>query len=575
MPGEIESFEQRIRAAAPGAPDIGNRHWVYVPYDQLTDATGPLTLTAPGDTGIVMMEALAKAHRRPYHKRKLVLILASQRHFALEQAARGVKVIYQFTPGIFSDGLVAASEEYKLPPLTMMEPAEREMRLDIEDAIGRGVRIDRVPNTTWLSTDEDFDRVYGYAAKKTSGEPIGKHHLMDRFYRRMREQTGYLMRDGEPEGGQFSYDAENRKPYRGQPPVPTRKGYAPDAITREAIAIVGREFPNHFGSAENWQLPLAAGEIEEAWSWTLRHLLPIFGPFEDAMYTPEPDMFHSRMSAFLNINRLLPRRVVNDVVEAAGKGLIPLASAEGFIRQILGWREFMRHIHRVTDGYRNITAAEEKRAPRKTGKAKKQAPVPLATREDEGARPSALDAARPLPAVYWGVPSGLNCLDTVVRQVVEEGWSHHITRLMVLANFATLAGYSPRELTDWFWIGYIDAYDWVVEPNVLGMGTFGDGGITATKPYVSGAAYVNRMSDYCSRCRYNPKIALGENACPFTALYWSFLEKHEPLLGRNPRMSMPYSTLRKKSPDERAALRQYAQRCVDDLAKATYDRLPG
>ncbi len=571
MPAVDEGFESQIRSAAPAASDIHDRQWIYVPYDQLTDATGPLAERAPHETGIVMLEALAKAHRRQYHKKKLVLILASQRHFALEQAERGVKVIYQFTPGIFADGLADASDRYKLPPLTMMEPAEREMRLDIEDAIRRGIRIERVPNTTWLSRNEDFDRVYG----EPFGEPVGKHHLMDRFYRRMREQTGYLMRNGKPEGGQFSFDAENRKPYRGQPAVPTRPQYVPDAITREAIALVEREFPDHFGSTAGWQLPLALGEIEDAWAWTLRNLLPVFGPFEDAMQTLEPDMFHSRMSAFLNISRLLPRRVVTDVVNAAGKGLIPLASAEGFIRQILGWREFMRHIHRVTDGYRNVTTAAEKQASRKTGNANKRANAPLAVREDQGARPSALDAALPLPAVYWGVPSGLNCLDTVVRQVVGEGWSHHITRLMVLSNFATLAGYSPRELTDWFWIGYIDAYDWVVEPNVLGMGTFGDGGITATKPYVSGAAYINRMSDYCSRCRYNPKIALGDNACPFTALYWSFLEKHEPLLGRNPRMSMPYSTLRKKSPQERAALRQYAQRCVEDLAKVTYDKLPG
>ncbi len=569
----VAGFADEIGAAAPSATDVRNRRWIYVHYDRLTDAAGPLAETAPADAGIVMMEALAKAHRRPYHKKKLVLILASQRHFALEQAARGVKVVYQFTPGIFADGLVAARDRYKLPPLTMMEPAEREMRLDIEDAIARGVEINRIPDATWLSTDEDFDRVYG----KPSGEPISKHHLMDRFYRRMREQTGYLMRGGKPEGGQFSYDAENRKSYRGQPPVPTRPGYSPDRITSEVIALVDREFPGHFGTTAGWQLPLRLADIEDAWQWSLKHLLPLFGPFEDAMYTPEPDMFHSRMSAFINISRLLPWRIVTDVVEAAGKGLIPLASAEGFVRQILGWREFMRHIHRVTDGYRNIaTAAETPReltgraTGKATGKANNQASAPLATGEDTGARPSALGAALPLPAVYWGVPSGLNCLDTVVRQVIDEGWSHHITRLMVLSNFATLAGYSPRELTDWFWIGYIDAYDWVVEPNVLGMGTYGDGGITATKPYVSGAAYINRMSDYCGKCRYNPKLALGDDACPFTALYWSFLEKHELLLGRNPRMSMPYNTLRKKSGDERAALRRRAETCVNELAKAKY-----
>ncbi len=441
----------------------------------------------------------------------------------------------------------------------------------MEEAVRRGIEIEQVPDATWLSTVEDFEQVYG---KPVSG-PVSKHHLMDRFYRAMRDRTGYLMRGGKPEGGQYSYDAENRKPYKGQPPVPRRPGYPPDAITQEAITLVEQEFPRHFGSAAGWDLPMQLPDIEGAWAWSLGHLLPLFGPYEDAMATPEPDMFHSRMSAFINISRLLPARIVTDVVEAAGRGLVPLASAEGFVRQILGWREFMRHIHRITDGYRNVAAAREparraaRPASKQTGSAA-QATFVQAPGEDSGARPSALGAALPLPAAYWGVPSGLNCLDTVVRQVVADGWSHHITRLMVLSNFANLCGYSPRELTDWFWVGYIDAYDWVVESNVLGMGTFGDGGVTATKPYVSGAAYIHRMSDYCGRCQYNPKLATGPGSCPFTALYWSFLEKHEGLLGRNPRMSMPYNTLRKKSAAERQALRERAESCVEELAKATY-----
>ena len=563
------SFEEQIAAAAPRAEDVRARRWVYVPYDPLTEEAGPRRELAPGEAGIVMMEALAKARRRPYHKKKLVNILASQRHFALEQAARGVKVIYEFTPGIFADGLVAASEKYKLGRLLVMEPSEREMRLDLADAARRGVPLEQIPNATWLTTAEDFDRVYG----KPDGSPVSKLHLMDRFYRHMREQTGYLMRGGKPEGGQFSFDEENRKPYKGYPAVPKRPGFAPDPITDECMELVNREFPTHFGRADSWDLPMRRDDILAAWTWSLEHLLPLFGPFEDAMATREPDMFHSKMSAFINTSRLLPARVVRDVVDAAGKGLIPLASAEGFLRQILGWREFMRHIHRVTDGYRNISVAywEPPRKPAANERATLDDAKPAeAERDDDGARPSALGANLPLPAAYWGVPSGLNCLDTVVRQVIDEGWSHHITRLMVLANFAVLCGYSPRELTDWFWIGYIDAYDWVVEPNVLGMGTFGDGGITATKPYVSGAAYINRMSDYCGRCKYNPKLATGEGSCPYTALYWTFLEKHEDLLGGNRRLSMQYRTLYKKSAAEREALRERADRCVRELAVAQY-----
>ncbi len=571
----IGLFENAIAAARPAIADVRERQWVYVPYDRLTDAAGPLSALEPGRAGIVMMEALAKARRRPYHKKKLVLILASQRHFALEQAARGVKVIYQFTDGIFADGLAAAHHTFHFDALMMMAPAEREMQLDVAQAAAAGVPLRMVEDATWLSTDADFDKVYG--GRGTPG--VQKRYLMDRFYRAMRGKTGVLMDEsGEPMGGRYSFDEENRKPYRGQPPVPSRLQFAPDEITAEAIAVVEREFPKHFGTTEGFDLPIALPEIEAYWRHTLAHMLPLFGPFEDAMYTAEPDMFHSKMSAWINISRILPARIIAEVERQARAGAIPLASAEGFIRQILGWREFMRHVHRVTDGYRTIAAPVEparrvsKQAGKKQEAAKKQqaeeprpAPAP-----EQGARPSALGAALPLPAAYWGVPSGLNCLDTVVAQVVREGWSHHITRLMVLSNLATLCGFSPRELTDWFWIAYIDAYDWVVEPNVLGMGTFGDGGVTATKPYVSGAAYINRMSDYCGKCQYNPKKALGEGACPFTALYWSFLERNAEKLSNNPRMMMPYTTLRRKTAEERAALRAYADAAVAELGRATY-----
>ena len=525
------------------------RSWVYVPYDRLTDATGPLADLPPEATGILMMEALAKARRRPYHKKKLALLLASQRHFALEQAARGVKVIYEFTPGIFADGLAAAHARYRFERITHMRAAEREMRVDLDEARRRGIPLVEVPNTTWLTSEADFDRVYGPHAP-------GKRYLMDRFYRAMRKQTGLLMdAAGEPLGGRFSFDEENRKPYRGQPPVPARPGFPPDAITGEVLGLVEREFPEHFGTLAGFDLPVSLVDVERAWAFALAELLPVFGPYEDAMHTREPDLFHSRMSALLNLSRLLPARIVSDVARAAAADLIPLASAEGFIRQILGWREFMRHVHRVTDGYRNIAASVEPEA---------------ATSADAPARPSALGAALPLPAAYWGAPSGMHCLDTVVAQVLREGWSHHITRLMVLANLATLCGYSPRELTDWFWIAYVDAYDWVVEPNVLGMGTFGDGGITATKPYVSGAAYIHRMSDYCGRCQYDPNKSTGPGSCPFTALYWTFLERNADVLGGNPRLTMPYSTLRRKSAADRAALRQRAEEAIAKLSAAIY-----
>jgi deoxyribodipyrimidine photolyase-related protein len=271
----------------------------------------------------------------------------------------------------------------------------------------------------------------------------------------------------------------------------------------------------------------------------------------------------------LNLGRLLAMDLIRDVAAAADEGTVPMASAEGFIRQLLGWREFMRHLHEQTDGYRllagHVTQEQSNRlqevSPDQTAAAAHAYPKS----PYDGARPSALGASLPLPAVYWGAKSGLHCMDTVVAQVIDEGWSHHITRLMVLSNLATLCGFSPRELTDWFWIAYVDAYDWVVEPNVLGMATYADGGLTATKPYVSGAAYINRMSNFCGHCQYDPKKSVGEGSCPFTALYWTFLERNEAALGHNFRMQMPYTTLRRKQPEELVQLRARAAHAIEQL----------
>ena len=563
----MAAFAQQIAACHPSARDLKQRRWIFVPDDRFTDRVGPIAEQPADRTGIVIVESTAKALRRPYHKKKLIVLISNMRHFALEQAARGVAVLYHFSPESHGTALRKLQAARNLPPLVCMVPAERELRLDLHHAIADGLQLNFVPDTTWASRAEDFNTTYG------PFKP-GKSYVMDRFYRRMRQQTGILMRNAKPLGGQFSFDADNRNPFKGEVPVPTFPSFPPDAITEEVIALVEDAYPRHFGISAGFDLPCTQADSDSFWQFFLAHGLEHFGRFEDAMRDDHAQLFHSKTSVLLNLGRLLALDLIRDVAAFADSGQVSLAAAEGFIRQLLGWREFMRHLHEQTDGYRLLSASvpQEKRTepqevpPDQTSEASAAYAAPsLQPDPYAGATPSALGAALPLPAVYWGVKSGLHCVDTVVAQVIQEGWSHHITRLMVLSNLANLCGFSPRELTDWFWFGYVDAYDWVVEPNVLGMATYADGGLTATKPYVSGAAYINRMSNFCGHCSYIPTKSTGEDSCPFTALYWTFLARNEAALSGNFRMRMPYNTLRRKPPEELVQLRRRADEAVIHL----------
>jgi deoxyribodipyrimidine photolyase-related protein len=549
----MSSFIERIAQFAPSLREAKDRSWIYVPYDRLHDGVGPLAETKPEDAVLVFMESQAKGTRRPYHKKKLTLVLSAMRHFALEQAERGCRVVYGQSSASFSDGLMELQERWQWNELICNRPAERELRTELEVACADGLRITFAKDTAWLSTTDDFEAAFPKRAASNGAVKAGQRtYLMDTFYRAMRQKSGILMEHGKPNGGKFSFDAENRLPWRNELPVPVRPSFAPDEITREVMAMIEERHPDTFGSLAGFDLAVTRKDAEAVWAFALERCLPYFGPWEDAMSSSHPDLFHSMTSPLLNLTLLRPCDLVQQVAEAYAAGNVPLASAEGFIRQILGWREFIRHIHEATDGFRKL---------------ENPGALHLDSEMWVGASPNALSAHRKLPPVYWGTRSGMHCMDTIVAGVVADGWSHHITRLMVLSNLATLCGFSPRELTDWFWFAYIDAYDWVVEPNVLGMATFADGGLTATKPYVSGAAYINKMSDYCGSCALNPKQTLGAGSCPFTALYWSFLERNEAVLAPLNRMAMPLATMRKRSSAERAALRERAEAAITQLER--------
>lgn len=508
-------------------PRGGKRQWLFVPYDQLTGETGPLQSEKPQELGIVLVENRWKAARRPYHKQKLAHVLSNMRHFALEQAERGVAVRFCYGDAPYAELLRTVIKE--LGPLRMMRPAERELRADLASLIRSGGLIE-LPNTTWLTTPEQF------RASQT-----GPPWRMDSFYRHVRRETELLMEKGKPAGGQFSFDPENRLAWPGHPPAPVPPVFPPDEVTAEVCQLVEREFAHHPRQLCPENLVTTQADAEKLWSWAQRECLPMFGPFEDAMSRKSRGLFHTRLSALLNLSRLLPARVVR---EAAGLPL-PLPSKEGFIRQVLGWREFMRHVHEETDGFRSVRRIKVAANPGDGGFTRwSGAAWPAASKGssiDGGACPSTLDAQEPLPGAFWGTRSGLACLDTVVREVWEDAYGHHITRLMVLSNIATLLDIAPRELTDWFWVAYADAYDWVVEPNVLGMGTYALGPLFTTKPYVSGAAYIHKMSDYCEACVFDPK-----KNCPLTPMYWAFLERHRERLATNARLALPYRSLAKR-----------------------------
>ena len=464
------------------------------------------------------------------------MVLANGRHFALEQAARGVAVRFHVArPESGYPGLLAKLAA-ELGPLSVMEPAERELRHELAPLFTSGA-LRRLEHEGWLSRDEDF--------RRACPRPP---YRMDAFYRFMRRKSGWLMERDKPVAGRFSLDAENRKAWTGTPPAPTPPRFAPDAVTQEVGALIASRYAHHPGTLDLEHLPATSEDAHACWRWAKDSCLRWFGPYEDAMSARSSSLFHTRLSPLLNLQRLSAHTLVREALALP----IPVASQEGFLRQLLGWREFMRHVHRETDGFRVLP---EGRAPQReragdggyaqwTGSA-----WPSSGGDgggDGGADPSHLGAKRALPQAYWGVRSGFACLDHVIERVWAEGYSHHITRLMVLANLAMLLDVSPRELTDWFWAAYFDAYDWVVEPNVLAMGTFGVGDLMTTKPYVAGAAYIDRMSDFCGRCAFDPK-----KSCPFTPLYWAYLARHERALADNPRLAMPLRSLAKRSPAQR------------------------
>ena len=505
-----------------------HRH-ILVLGDQLTRQVGPLAGADPGRTSVLMVESEELARSLPHHRQKLVLCFSAMRHFAAELEADGFGVHYKRAAASFDDGIGAYLRQFRGVTLTVMEPNDYGWTDQLAAIAERhGGELEIVPNELWATSSKRFD-----AWAEDRGDLRLEH-----FYRHVRTEFGILMTDdGEPEGERWNYDRFNRETPDDDHVFPDPPTFTPDEVTEDVIAYVAEAFPDAFGEIEPFAWPVTRAEALAALRDFCENRLRNFGPFEDAMLTEEDVLYHSQLSIPLNLGLLHPREVVDMAIEhyRDGRRKIPLRSVEGFVRQVIGWREFLRHVYR-----RRMPDLREM---------------------------NVLEHDADLPELYWTGDTRMHCLSTCVDQVRRTGYAHHIQRLMVLGTFGLIAGVRPQALLDWFTASFVDALDWVMVPNVIGMSQYADGGGFTTKPYAASANYIHKMSDYCSSCSFDRKAKLGEDACPFNSLYWDFLDRHQERLDGNPRMNMVLATWDRMDDDRKSDIRDRASDVKRRLAR--------
>ncbi len=490
--------------------------------DQCSAHISALADLDPANDTVLMAEVMDECTYVRHHQKKIVLVLSAMRHFAQALRARGVTVSYvklddPANTHSLRGELLREVARHRPGRIVVTEPGEWRLAKDMEAWHElAGLEVDIRADTRFLCSIREF-RAWAQ----------GKQALrMEFFYRDMRRRTGVLMENGAPTGDRWNFDAENRKRLPAQQPVPQPPSFAPDAVTEEVIVLVRQRFGDHFGTCEGFRFPVTARQARAALDDFITHRLPQFGDWQDAMKTGEPALFHALVSTSINAGLLEPRAAVEAAEAAFHAGTVPLNAAEGFIRQILGWREFVRGVYWL-------------RMP------------------DYGSLNS-LQAQRRLPQFYWDAETKMNCLHQTIKDTRQNAYAHHIQRLMVTGNFALLAGLDPAEVDEWYMIVYADAYEWVEMPNTRGMALFADGGVVGSKPYAASGAYINRMSDYCRDCQYDVTDATGNSGCPFNALYWDFVARHAVRFTANPRMAMPLRNWARMAPERVAALRARA-----------------
>ncbi len=490
-----------------------------------------------------MVEASEESTHVWSSKQRIVLFLAAMRHFAQTLRDDGVPIVYrELADGSLAQALSQSLIELKPQRVLLTQPGDWRVLQSLRDAVEAA--------SPAVPLDVREDRHFMCSAAAFAQHSKGRKQLrMEYFYREMRRRHAVLMDDdepaggeteppgrfapaprggltasGRPSGGQWNFDVENRASFGPDGPgfVPPTLRFAPDAITQSVIDLVDSRFASHPGSVETFGWPVTREQALRSLASFIDERLEHFGRWQDAMWGGQPWLYHAHLASSLNLKLLDPREVIARAERAWLDGRAPLAAVEGFIRQILGWREYVRGIYwQQMPGYAELNA---------------------------------LGATEDLPAWYWTGDTPMRCLQDAIGQTLQHGYAHHIQRLMVTGLYALLHGVQPRQVHGWYLSVYVDAVEWVELPNTLGMSQFADGGLMASKPYAATGKYIQRQSDHCRGCRFDPGLRTGDAACPFTTLYWDFLGRHEKLLSRNPRMALQVKNLARIAPAERQAI---------------------
>jgi len=491
--------------------------------DHLSHDLSALQFADKMSARILMVEVREEAETVPHHRKKLIFLFSAMRHFAQELRDEGWAVDYVALTDAdnqhsFTAEVKRALERHDIDEIIVCQPGNwrvQEVVKSWEEMFD--LRVTITPDDRFICAPEEF-----------SDWAEGRKQLrMEYFYRDMRRKTGLLIDGEDPEGGQWNYDKDNRKPPKDGMDYPDVPRFDPDAITQDVIAMVEAEFPNRFGNMEDFHWAVTRDNAVTSLRDFTDNRIQNFGTFQDAMVGGEAFLFHSIIGLYLNSGLLRPLEVCEAVADAYARGDAPLNAAEGFIRQIIGWREYVRGIYflKMPDYIDNNYFGNR----------------------------------RYLPEFYWTGETDMNCLKQTVNQTIDHAYAHHIQRLMITGNFALLAGIDPVKVHEWYLAVYADAFEWVELPNTLGMSQFGDGGLLGSKPYAASGSYINRMSDYCGDCRYKVSKRTEDDACPFNSLYWDFHIRNENKLRGNPRLNMVYRNLDKMDGEVRTAMTSRAR----------------